>query len=297
MTIFSGVAKALSRTRESFKSAMTLFSKQYPDPASLEELEEILLSADLGYNTVESILNIVSKSRSDIKNTIRSHLISLLPDPRPEESLTIPHVLFIVGVNGTGKTTSAAKLAHYYKNQGNSVVLVAADTYRDAAVEQLKIWSDRIGVRLVCNDRSREPSSVLYDGLKAARSERSDITIVDTAGRLHTYRNLMQELTKMMNVREKHFPELNASSLITIDASLGQNSLIQAREFSSSVDLKGAILTKLDGTAKGGIIFSLYQDLNLPVWYVGTGENLEDLYPFKSGEFVNYLLGSENNET
>lgn len=296
MAIFSSVARALSRTRASLTNAFSLLGQKRPTAETLEELEESLLSADLGYDTVESILKVISKTKENFTTAVHDHLVSLLPGLNIDFGKEEAFVIFIVGVNGTGKTTSAAKLAHYYKSKGKSVLLIAADTYRAAAVEQLRIWSERVGVRLICNEKSCEPSSVLFDGLNAARVSKPDIIIVDTAGRLHTYKNLMAELEKMMRVRKTRFPDFNAASLITIDASLGQNSLIQAREFSASVDLDGAILTKLDGTAKGGIIFSLHRELNLPVWFIGTGEKMEDLYPFNPDEFVNYLLGIENSE-
>ena len=294
MAIFSSVAKALSRTKDTFSNAFARLGSKRPSAETIEELEEELLSADLGFDTVESIINVISRSKSDVRSEVYDHLVSLLPDHQSEDEFEFPHVLFIVGVNGTGKTTSAAKLAHYFKKKGKSVMLIAADTYRAAAVEQLKIWSERVGVKLVHNEMSKEPSSVLFDGLNSAKASKPDVIIVDTAGRLHTYKNLMAELEKMMRVQKTRFPEFNSSSLITIDASLGQNSLIQAREFAASVDLDGAILTKLDGTAKGGIIFSLYRELKLPVWYIGTGEKMEDLYPFSPGEFVKFLLGNEN---
>jgi len=295
MAIFSSFAKALQKTKESFSSALKILTSKRPSAEALEDLEENLLSADLGFDTVESIIDIIGKNKGDLVGGLKKHLITLLPEHDSDMDLKTPHVLFIVGVNGTGKTTSAAKLAHYYKSKGKSVLLIGADTYRAAAVEQLRIWAERVNVRLICNEKSQEPSSILFDGLKASMSSKPDITIVDTAGRLHTYKNLMAELEKMIRVQKTRFPEFHSTSLIVIDASLGQNSLIQAREFANSVDIDGAILTKLDGTAKGGIIFSLYKELKLPVWYIGTGEKMDDLYPFKSDEFVNFLLGYENN--
>jgi len=198
----------------------------------------------------------------------------------------------VVGVNGTGKTTSAAKLANYYKSLGKKVLLVGADTYRAAAAEQLKIWANRVDVNIVCNEKSQQPSAVLFDGLTAAQSQGVDITIVDTAGRLHTYKNLMAELEKMYRVVESRFPEYEIHSLITLDASLGQNSLIQAREFANTVQVDGAVLTKMDGTAKGGIVFPLFKELNIPVKFIGVGEDLDDLIVFNRNEYVQGLLGT-----
>ena len=197
----------------------------------------------------------------------------------------------VVGVNGTGKTTTAAKLAHYYKSLDKKVLLIGADTYRVAAVEQLKIWANRLDVKIIYNEQARQPSGVLFDGLSAAQNQSVDMVIIDTAGRLHTYKNLMRELEKMYLVAESRFPNFNIHSLITLDASVGQNSLIQAREFSDYVQMDGAILTKMDGTAKGGIIFPLYKELGIPVKFIGVGEDLDDLYVFNRQEYIQGLLG------
>jgi fused signal recognition particle receptor len=203
-------------------------------------------------------------------------------------------VIMVVGVNGTGKTTSAAKLAKLYKDLGNDVTLVAADTYRAAAVEQLRIWSNRANTRLVCNEKATEPSAVLFDGLTSALSNNSDIVIVDTAGRLHTYDNLMSELEKMHRISTKRFPQFIVKNIITIDSLLGQNSIVQAEQFNNHVPLDGAILTKLDGTAKGGIVFSLYKKLKIPVQYIGVGEELSDLEMFDPMKYVDGLFGIKN---
>jgi len=194
-------------------------------------------------------------------------------------------------VNGSGKTTTAAKLAQVYKNIGQTVTLIAADTYRAAAVDQLKIWGNRVGCHLVCNDKTSEPTSILFDGLVSAKSNNSNVIIVDTAGRLHTYSNLMEELAKMYRVVENRFPEFDIKSIIIMDASLGQNSVIQAKEFGKHVKLDGAILTKLDGTARGGIVFPLFQELKIPVQFIGVGEDLGDLEFFDPQNYVDGLLG------
>jgi fused signal recognition particle receptor len=196
-------------------------------------------------------------------------------------------------VNGTGKTTTAAKLAGYYQDQKKDVLLIGGDTYRTAAVQQLKEWSERLNIRFIYNEKTKDPSSVLYDGMKAARTSNVDMVIVDTAGRLHTYKNLMKELEKMNRVLINHYPDYHVIKIITIDAVLGQNSMIQAKEFSNYIKLDAAILTKMDGSAKGGIIIPLFQEQNLPVWFIGTGEGLDDLVPFNSDEYVDALLGSE----
>ncbi len=294
--MLSKLFKALSQSRSSIVDAFNKLAGKRVTPESLETLEEQLLSADLGYITVESILDVVERhSKSDFIQKVNEHLVNLLPgkfNPTPFEN---PTILLVVGVNGTGKTTTAAKLAHLYKKMGQTVTLIAADTYRAAAVDQLKIWGNKVGCNLVCNEKTAEPTSVLFDGLESARANKSDVVIVDTAGRLHTYSNLMAELAKMYRVAENRFPEFTLRSLIVMDASLGQNSIIQAKEFGKHVKLDGAILTKLDGTARGGIVFPLFQELGIPVEFIGIGEDLYDLEHFDPNAYVDGLLGLEQN--
>ena len=261
----------------------------------LDNLEENLLQTDMGYDTVQVVIDLVNRySGKDLTNIVRDKLVELLPDRTDLNTDKIPCVIPIVGVNGSGKTTSAAKLANMYKTSGFDVTLVAADTYRAAAVDQLKVWSDRVGCRLICNENSSEPVSVLFDGLESASSRGSGIVIVDTAGRLHTSANLMSELDKMYRVIDTRFSEFNVRPLITLDACIGQNSLVQAKEFNKQHTLDGAILTKLDGTARGGIVFPLYDELEIIVKFIGVGESLEDLEPFDPISYVDSLLGIEN---
>ena len=200
-------------------------------------------------------------------------------------------VIMVVGVNGTGKTTTTAKLAHYYQNLGKKVILVGCDTYRAAALEQLDTWAKRLDIRMICNEKSQEPSAVLFDGMTAADTFSSDIVIVDTAGRLHTNKNLMEELAKMERVISNKFSHYKLTTFITIDANLGQNSFLQANRFNDYIKIDGVVLTKMDGTAKGGIIFSLYRELGIPVQFIGVGEDLRDLILFNRKEYVNSLLG------
>ncbi|MBH10132.1 MAG: signal recognition particle-docking protein FtsY [Candidatus Marinimicrobia bacterium] len=221
----------------------------------------------------------------------------MLPDKIDLKPFHEPTVVLMVGVNGAGKTTSAAKIASFYRSMQQKVMLVGADTYRAAAVDQLKIWASRAGCDLVCNDQTNEPGSVLFDGLQSALSKDMDLVIVDTAGRLHTYDHLMAELEKMFQVIKKRFPMFKVHNLIAIDASLGQNSIIQAQEFNKHISLEGAVLTKLDGTARGGIVFSLYKQLNIPVKFIGFGEELSDLEPFDPVVYVQGLLGNKENES
>ena len=293
MAFIGKLFNALRRSRERVSNAFKQLVKEKVSPQSLEQLEETLLAADLGIKTVENILEIVQNHSKDHFIDEIAHYLNQLLENDYQFTLTSPSVLLVVGVNGTGKTTTAAKLAHYYKAQGRKVLLVAADTYRAAAVAQIQQWSKRLNIRLICNENSQDPSSVLFDGLESAKSENSDLVIVDTAGRLHTYKNLMNELEKMARVVKDRFPEFHLKSIMTIDASLGQNSLNQAREFAKSVELNGTVLTKMDGTAHGGIVFALKSELNLPVYFIGLGEELNDLQEFEPREYINSLLGVE----
>ena len=294
--MLSKLFKALSRSRSTIADAFKTLVGSRIAPESLESLEEQLLGADLGYKTVESIMDLVEhNSKSDFIEKVRLHLVSLLPEAFIPSHFQKPTIIMMIGVNGAGKTTSVAKVAHIYKKMGLNVTMIAADTYRAAAVEQLRIWGKRVGCHLVCNDNTSDPTAVLFDGLESAKANKSDVIIVDTAGRLHNYSNLMDELAKMYRVVEKRFPEFYMKSLIVMDASLGQNSVIQAKEFGKHVKLDGAILSKLDGTARGGIVFPLFQKLGIPVEFIGVGEDLSDLEPFDPISYVDGLLGLSNN--
>ena len=288
------IFQALRRTRATVADAFDTVVQRKVSVESLEDLEDTLISTDMGIDTVEAILGVVEKNRKEgFLSKVEDYLVSALPESKAiQQDKNSPIALLVVGVNGTGKTTSAAKLAHYYKSMGKKVLLVAADTYRAAAVEQLKTWANRLDVNIVGNTQSQQPSAILFDGLNAAKSQGTDIVIVDTAGRLHTYKNLMIELEKMYRVIESRFPEFKIHSLITLDASLGQNSLIQAREFSNTVQVDGAMLTKMDGTAKGGIVFPLFKELKIPVKFIGVGEDMDDLIVFNRNEYVQGLLGT-----
>ena len=294
MAFMGKIFQALRRTRATVADAFDTVVQRKVSVESLEDLEDTLISTDMGIDTVEAILGVVEKNRKEeFLSKVEDYLVSALPESKAiQQDKNSPIALLVVGVNGTGKTTSAAKLAHYYKSMGKKVLLVAADTYRAAAVEQLKTWANRLDVNIVCNTQSQQPSAILFDGLNAAKSQGTDIVIVDTAGRLHTYKNLMIELEKMYRVIESRFPEFEIHSLITLDASLGQNSLIQAREFSNTVQVDGAMLTKMDGTAKGGIVFPLFKELKIPVKFIGVGEDMDDLIVFNRNEYVQGLLGT-----
>ena len=287
------IFKALTQTREKVTKAFNILTKNKVASDSIDELEQLLLSADMGYETVESILKLVKNNKDeDFIINVQEHLIRILP--KVDKDLTVfnePAIIIVIGVNGTGKTTTVAKLAKFYKGQNNEVLMIAADTYRAAAIDQLKLWSKRLDVKIVYNDKSQQPSSVLFDGLNAAKSNQIETVIVDTAGRLHTYKNLMQELEKMYYLAKNKFPEYKVSTLMTLDASFGQNSLIQVEEFLKFIEIDSVILTKMDGTAKGGIVFPLYKNLNVPVSFLGLGEDVDDLIIFDSSEYVKSLIG------
>ncbi|MEC9026168.1 MAG: signal recognition particle-docking protein FtsY [Candidatus Neomarinimicrobiota bacterium] len=288
--MISKLFNALERTRKSIADSFNVLQKNRISTGSLDVLEKNLLSADIGVETTLEIINLIkSSSGDDYIQNVKEYMISIL-DLNKFDSQPLPFVKLIVGVNGTGKTTTAAKIAHHYKLQGNDVVLVAADTYRAAALEQLEIWSKRIDVRLISNQSAKDPSSVIYDGMNASYNKNSNIVIIDTAGRLHTNKNLMLELKKMKRIILEKFSDYSLGTMITIDSTLGQNSLYQAKEFLNYIDIDSATLTKMDGTAKGGIVFALSKKLNIPIEFLGIGENIEDLEEFDNNHYINSLL-------
>ena len=292
--MLSKLFNALENTRTSINQAFKKLKSENLLEEDIEGFEEQLLLADIGYDTVDGIINILRKlNKEDYIDRIREYLVNELPKKYTMENFESPVVIMMVGVNGTGKTTSSAKLAKIYKEQGKKVLLIAADTYRAAAIEQLEIWSNRAGVRLVYNNQTKEPSAVLFDGLNSARSDNYEVVIVDTAGRLHTYDNLMAELEKMYRIIDNRFPEFLVKNLITIDSLLGQNSVVQAKQFNKHIPIDGAILTKFDGTAKGGIIFPLYKQLGVSVKFIGTGEEISDIEFFDPQIYLDGLLGNE----
>ena len=292
--MLSKLFNALENTRTSINQAFKKLKSENLLEEDIEGFEEQLLLADIGYDTVDGIINILRKlNKEDYIDRIREYLVNELPKKYTIENFESPVVIMMVGVNGTGKTTSSAKLAKIYKEQGKKVLLIAADTYRAAAIEQLEIWSNRAGVKLVYNNQTKEPSAVLFDGLNSARSDNYEVVIVDTAGRLHTYDNLMAELEKMYRIIDNRFPEFLVKNLITIDSLLGQNSVVQAKQFNKHIPIDGAVLTKFDGTAKGGIIFPLYKQLGVSVKFIGTGEEISDIEFFDPQVYLDGLLGNE----
>lgn len=260
--------------------------------STLEALEDALISADVGLKATERIMAAVKAERhGTLDERVRRVLVRLLTDVKPAPVIaTRPHVILIVGVNGTGKTTSVGKLANVFKGQGHSVLVCAADTFRAAAVEQLAVWADRAGVDLIRAQSGADPAAVTFDALSAAKARGRDIVLVDTAGRLHTKANLMAELDKIRRVAQREVPGAPHEVLLVLDATVGQNGLVQAREFMAASGASGIVLTKLDGTAKGGVAVAIADDLKLPIRFVGVGEGIDDLLPFDAVAYVDALF-------
>lgn len=292
MRIGAKIFNALSRTRSSISEPLKALKRKKIDESALLQLEESLITADVGVKTTELILNkLVSNKTDDPIKLIQETLTAHLPNKNEIPNISKKSVVFLVGVNGTGKTTTTAKLANLLRDQNLNIFMIGADTYRAAAAEQLEEWARRLKMNIVSNAQSGDPSAVLFDGLKSAKKNRSDVVIVDTAGRLHTYKNLMSELEKMIRLVNRHYSDLKIVTLLIIDASLGQNSLIQAREFTRLSKIDGVILTKMDGTARGGIAFPLFEELKIPVMYIGVGEKLDDLIPFDANDYIKSIVG------
>ena len=259
---------------------------------SLDALEDALISADVGLPATEQIVRTVKEGRQgSIDDRVKRIMLRLLSDVRQTpEAATKPHVILVVGVNGTGKTTTVGKLAHLYRAAGKSVMVCAADTFRAAAVEQLAIWTGRAGVDLIRAAAGADPAAVTFDAVSSAKARGHDVVIVDTAGRLHTRTNLMAELDKIRRVVARVVPDAPHEVLLVLDATVGQNGLVQAREFMTASGANGIVLTKLDGTAKGGVAVAIANDLKIPIRYVGVGEAIDDLLPFNAAEYVDALF-------
>jgi fused signal recognition particle receptor len=292
-----------TRTQIAAKVEDLISGEKKIDPDLLTKLENALLAADIGPRTTHQILEAVRQkldrqaltSSADLKAELRNqllHVLRALPNQGSSSAAQEPRprVIFVVGVNGTGKTTTIGKLAHRLRQDGRSVVLAAGDTFRAAAIEQLGVWASRTGAEIVKTKSGGDPAAVVYDALSSARGKNADVVIVDTAGRLHNKSNLMSELDKMKRTAAKVIPGAPHEVLLVMDATTGQNGLSQAREFTATAGVTGIVLTKLDGTAKGGIVVAITRELGLPVLYVGTGESIEDLVPFDAETFVESLF-------
>jgi fused signal recognition particle receptor len=301
---FERMKQAVSRTRESLSERIegVIALTREVDEATLDELEMSLLASDLGVSTTTEVLDNLRdrakrqaiSSGAELRDLLKSQLKAILDEQnRPPVEITEgPEVIFLVGVNGTGKTTTSGKLTAYFRAQGKSVLLCAADTFRAAAIEQLEVWSQRSGAEMIKTKQGGDPSAVLFDAMQAAQSRKIDVLLVDTAGRLHTKTGLMAELDKMRRTAQRFISSAPHEVLLVMDATTGQNGLQQARLFTEAAGVTGIVLTKLDGTAKGGIAVAIAREMKLPVRFVGIGEKLEDLLPFDSEAFVDSLLES-----
>lgn len=302
MSLFEKFKRSLSKTREQVFNQIqdVIFFARKIDDDLLEKIEDLLISGDVGVSTTQEIMERVKQQVKRKNYDDTTHLFEILKEEiagmfiaggaSSADFQFNPFVIFVVGVNGTGKTTSIAKLARRFQNEGKQVLLVAADTFRAAAIEQLEIWADRVGVDMIKHREGADPSAVVFDALQAAKSRQKDVVIIDTAGRLHTKVNLMEELKKMQRVMQKVIPEAPHQTLLVLDAITGQNSVSQSRQFIDTIGVDGIILTKLDGTAKGGAVIAISHELNLPVEYVGLGEKIDDLEPFDGKLFAEGLF-------
>jgi len=303
--------KGLDKTKQSVFSKISriIAGKSKIDDEVLDDLEEILVSSDVGVETtlriIERIQQRVSRDKylgtNELNQILKEEVGALLEENRYDDSFVFdfptrqePYVIMVVGVNGVGKTTTIGKLAHHFKKAGKSVILGAADTFRAAAIDQLKIWAERVQVPIIMQNMGSDPASVAFDTLKSAVARNCDVVIIDTAGRLHNKVNLMNELTKIKNVMKKVIPDAPHEILLILDASTGQNAFEQARQFSSATEVNALALTKLDGTAKGGVVLGISDQFKIPVKYIGIGEKLDDLQLFNRQEFVESLFRKEN---
>lgn len=300
--------EGLEKTKESFLSKLTrtVVGKSKVDAEVLDELEEVLITSDVGVQTTVKIIDRIEErvakekyvNASELQQVLRDEIAALLEENNTSDTDyeipdhgDNPHVIMVVGVNGVGKTTTIGKLAYQFKQMGKNVVLGAADTFRAAAVDQLIIWSERVGVPIVEQGMQADPASVAYDTLQAAKSKGADVAIIDTAGRLHNKVNLMNELSKIKRVMDKVVPDAPHEILLVLDGSTGQNAFEQAKQFAAATEINAMAITKLDGTAKGGVVIGISDQMKIPVKYIGVGEQMTDLQPFNKRVFVDSLFG------
>ena len=300
MGFFDRLKQGLLKTKNALKGKVdALFKKfQRVDEDLFDELEELLISADIGVNTTEEILDELRdavkekkiKEPEEVKGELFDILRRMIGEHEPLDLSTKPSVILVIGVNGVGKTTSIGKISAELKRQGKKVVVAAADTFRAAAAEQLNVWTDRAGVDIIKQAAGADPASVVFDAISAVKSRGADVLIVDTAGRLHNKKNLMDELAKIDRVINRELPDAAKETLLVLDATTGQNAVYQAKEFKDASKITGLVLTKLDGTAKGGIVISIKKELGIPVKFIGVGEQIDDMKPFDAKEFAGALF-------
>jgi fused signal recognition particle receptor len=298
--LISKTEQGVKRSRESwFGKVANLFNRPRVEEETWDELEELLLAADVGVTTTAKLIQRVKQrvkgeklsESSQVRAALKDEMVQMLSIDNKVEHIvgaSALQIILVVGVNGSGKTTSIAKLAYDFKNKGKQVVLAAADTFRAAAIEQLKLWGERAGVQVVAHQPGGDPGAVVFDAIQAAQNRGAQVTIIDTAGRLHTKFNLMEELKKIKRVASKYNSQQEV--LLVIDATTGQNGLIQAKNFTEAAGVSGIFLTKLDGTARGGIVLAICDELKIPIVYIGTGEQLDDIVPFDAKEFVEAIF-------
>lgn len=300
MAFFEKLKAGLSKTKSVLLSPIDSMLKAFTkaDEELLEELEEMLICADVGVLAAEDIITALRrdikeekiKDADDVKKALKENLKEMIGQGEPLKLDTTPSVILVIGVNGAGKTTSIGKISNSLKKEGKKVVVAAADTFRAAAIDQLAVWCDRAGVDLVRQNEGSDPAAVVFDAINYAKSKSADVLIIDTAGRLHNKKNLMNELEKIDRVISRELPEACRENLLVLDATTGQNAVIQAKEFKNAAQITGLILNKLDGTAKGGIVLSIKRELDIPVKFIGVGEKIDDMQPFSAEEFTEALF-------
>jgi fused signal recognition particle receptor len=299
----NGLAKTKNAIFGQIDEVLKAFVKV--DEDLLDELEELLITSDVGVNATEEIIDKLRdeikagrlKEKDQVIDTLKGILSDMIGEGEPLDLSTTPSVILVIGVNGAGKTTSIGKISNRLIQSGKKVVVAAADTFRAAAIDQLAVWCERAGVELVHQQEGSDPAAVVYDAVNYARKHRADVLIIDTAGRLHNKKNLMDELAKINRIIDRELPDAARENLLVLDATTGQNAIFQAKEFKNAANITGLILNKLDGTAKGGIVISIKEELQIPVKFIGVGEKIDDMQPFCAEDFVNALFeGAEDLE-
>ena len=306
MGFFDKLKEGLMKTKNAVFGQVNEVIKNFRkvDESLLEELEEIMICADMGTNTTEKVIEELRdrikteniKNADDVKTALCDILVKQIGEGEELNLSTTPSVILVIGVNGVGKTTSIGKIANNLRKEGKKVIVAAADTFRAAAIDQLAVWCDRAGVELIRQNEGADPASVVYDAIAAANKQRADVLIIDTAGRLHNKSNLMNELAKINRIITRELPDAARETLLVLDSTTGQSAVIQAKKFKETADITGLILTKLDGTAKGGAVFSIKDEIDIPVKFIGVGEKIDDMQPFDAKMFVDALMQEDEKD-